>query len=100
MNQEQTLPVGQMQPNPWNRKAFDAQAMQELSQSIKRKGMLEPIIVRKVAEDKYEIASGERRWRAAQLAGQNTVPCRLQELADEDVQDMNLISNIQREDIS
>ena len=100
MNQaEATLPVQQLQPNPWNRKTFDAQGLQELSENLKTKGIIEPLIVRKVGESQYQIASGERRWRAALQAGINEAPCRVLELTDEDVQDMNLIANIQREDI-
>src|SRR5205807_2465933 len=98
--QVESLPVQLLQPNPWNRKTFDAIGLQELSDSVKSKGILEPLIVRKLDEGKYQIASGERRWRAAQLAGLKEVPCRVDSLTDEDVQDVNLVSNIQREDIS
>ena len=100
MNQETVmLPLQQLQGNRWNRKSFDSQAIQELSDSIKIKNVLEPLIVRKLEEGKYEIASGERRWKASMLAGLTEVPCLVQALTDEDVQDLNLICNIQREDI-
>jgi len=97
--QEMMVPVQQLQANPWNRKTFDLQGMQELTDSVKSKGILEPLIVRKMQDGKYEIASGERRWRAAMHAGLKEVPCRDMVLTDEDVQDLNLIANIQREDI-
>jgi ParB family chromosome partitioning protein len=100
MDQEQvTLPLPKLHPNPWNRKSFDDQGLLELSSSIKAKGILEPLIVRSLPDGSYEIASGERRSKAAQMAGLTDVPCLVKELTDQDVQEMNLISNIQREDI-
>jgi ParB family transcriptional regulator, chromosome partitioning protein len=101
MNREQvSLPLQQLKPNRWNRKTFDSQGLLELSESIKQKGILEPLIVRKLDDGTYEIASGDRRSKAAHMAGLTEAPCLVQELKDEDVQDMNLISNIQREDLS
>ena len=101
MNQEQvTLPLPKLHPNRWNRKNFDDKGLVELSNSIKEKGVLEPLIVRAMPDESYEIVSGGRRWVAAHMAGYTEVPCIVKDLKDDDVQDMNLVCNIQREDIS
>ena len=100
MNQEHvSLPLAKMQSNRWNRKSFDERSLLELSGSIKIKGLIEPLIVRLLADGRYEIVSGERRWKAAQMAGLTEVPCLIREFTDDEVQDLNLVCNIQREDI-
>jgi len=101
MDQEQVLlPLPKLQANPWNRKNFDDKGLAELSNSIKEKGVLEPLIVRALPDESYEIVSGGRRFIAAHMAGLTEVPCLVKKLADDDVRDMNLVCNIQREDIS
>src|SRR5207302_5712524 len=95
----QTLPLDQIKPNPWNRKYFDAAAMQELVSSIRTGGIHEPLIVRP-NNGGYEIASGNRRWLAAKEAGLTEVPCCVQGLSDEQVAEMDIVDNIQREDIA
>ncbi len=87
---------GQYQP----RRDMDPQALEELSQSIKNQGIMQPIVVRPVSKNKYEIIAGERRWRASQLAGLDKVPCVIREVADEAAIAMALIENIQREDLN
>lgn len=92
---EQLLP-GQYQP----RKQFAAEALQELADSIKVQGVVQPIIVRLISTDKYEIIAGERRWRAAQLAGLDKVPVVIRQADSQATLAMALIENIQREDLN
>jgi len=95
----QRILVDQLHPNQWNRKQFDPQQMEELVQSIKSKGVDVSLIVRPLAAGGYEIADGERRWLAAQKAGLKDVPCEVRNLTDEQVAEMDILVNIQREEI-
>jgi ParB family chromosome partitioning protein len=93
------LPIDKIKPNKTQpRKIFDEQALQELSESIKAKGVLQPIVVRKLG-DAYEIVAGERRWRAASLAGVQEMPAIVKELSDVEALQIALIENIQRRDL-
>ncbi len=89
------LKPGRYQP----RKVFDETALQELADSIKAQGIIQPIVVRSM-NNGYEIIAGERRWRAAQLAGLHEVPVIVKELSDEAALAMSLIENIQRKDLN
>jgi ParB family transcriptional regulator, chromosome partitioning protein len=96
-----TLPVGQLQPGKYQpRTRMDQDSLQQLADSIKAQGIMQPILVRPLDIDKYEIIAGERRWRAAQLAGLTEVPALVREIADEAALAMALIENIQREDLN
>jgi ParB family chromosome partitioning protein len=90
------LQRGKFQP----RKHFDAEKLQELAHSIQRQGIIEPIIVREIGANQFEIIAGERRWRASQLAGLDSVRCEIRQLCDDDVASMTIIENIQREDLN
>ena len=90
------LQRGQYQP----RREFNSESLQELADSIASQGLIQPIVVREIAQNKYEIIAGERRWRAAQLAGLDTVPAILRELSDQSTIAVALIENIQREDLN
>jgi ParB family chromosome partitioning protein len=97
----QTLPItwlsaGKYQP----RRRFDDEAIAELSASIKTRGILQPILVRPIGTDRYEIVAGERRWRAAQKAGLHEVPVLIQALPDDAAAEIALIENLQRQDLS
>lgn len=97
----QQLPVewlsrGRYQP----RRDMDPEALQELADSIKAQGILQPIVVRKMADKSYEIVAGERRWRAAQLAQLDSVPALVRDISDESAIALALIENIQREDLN
>ena len=81
------------------RKTFDPKSLENLKESIEEHGILQPILIRK-AQDKYEIIAGERRFRAAKLAGLTKVPVLLRELDDNSVDEISLIENIQREDLN
>ncbi len=95
------VPLDNLRPNPWNRKGFDSGALAELAASIKANGVIEALNVRPLGgSGEYEICSGNRRWLAARQAGLETVPCRIQNMDDDNVQAMNLVANIQREEIS
>lgn len=95
------LPIEQLQRSPYQpRQDMDPEALQELSDSIKTQGIIQPIIVRPAENNRYEIIAGERRWRASQLAGLDEVPALIRELSDEDTMAMALIENIQREDLN
>ncbi|MCB9072664.1 MAG: ParB/RepB/Spo0J family partition protein [Bdellovibrionaceae bacterium] len=82
------------------RKDFDAEKISELAASIKEQGILQPIVARKIGEGNYEIIAGERRWRAAQVAGLKEIPVILKEADDKQVREWALIENIQREDLN
>lgn len=79
---------------------FNEAALEELSLSIKEKGLLQPILVRETGPDKYQIVAGERRWRAAQQAGIHEVPVVVRELTDAEVLEVAIVENIQREDLT
>ena len=96
-----TLPIEQLQPGRYQpRTAMDPDKLRELSESIRAQGLIQPIVVRAIARDRYEIIAGERRWRAAQLAELRDVPVVLRDVDDRAVIAMALIENIQREDLS
>ncbi|MGE4133222.1 MAG: ParB/RepB/Spo0J family partition protein [Bdellovibrionales bacterium] len=82
------------------RKIFSKEALQELSQSIAEKGIIQPILVRRTKDDQFEIIAGERRWRAAQLAGLKEVPAIIRETEEQEVLELALIENIQRENLN
>lgn len=95
------LSIDQVEADPNQpRRDFDAEALQALADSIQSQGLLQPIVVNKLGNDRYRIVAGERRWRAAKLAGLKEVPCLIRELEDEDVLQISLIENIQREDLN
>ncbi|UCD83735.1 MAG: ParB/RepB/Spo0J family partition protein [Deltaproteobacteria bacterium] len=92
--------VEQIRPNQFQpRRNFDDQATAELAASIKEKGLLQPLVVRRL-EKGYELIAGERRWRAAQLAGLGEVPVVVKEVNDSELLEMALVENIQREDLN
>ena len=100
-----TLNVAQLQPGKYQPRSYmDDAALQTLADSIKLQGIMQPILVRQInsesAADKYEIIAGERRWRASQIAGIDTVPVLVREIADESALAMALIENIQRENLN
>jgi ParB family chromosome partitioning protein len=90
------LVAGRFQP----RKYFDAESLKDLSESIREHGILQPLVVRKVAEDQFELIAGERRMRAARLAGLKTVPVVIVEISDDKARQIALIENLQREDLN
>ncbi len=95
------IDIGQIEPNPNQpRREFDEAALQELAASIKELGIIQPITLHKVEGGKYQIIAGERRWRASQLAGLKTVPAYIVTVDDENVMEMALVENIQREDLN
>lgn len=97
----QTLPVEFLQRGKYQpRRDMDPEKLKELSDSIAAQGIIQPIIVRRIADDKYEIIAGERRWRAAQLADLRDVPVVIKDIDDRSVMAIALIENIQREDLS
>jgi ParB family chromosome partitioning protein len=79
---------------------FDEAALQELADSIKAQGVMQPIVVRSIGGDRYEIVAGERRWRASQLAALDTIPAIVRDISDETAIAMALIENIQRENLN
>lgn len=82
------------------RKTFDQGTLLELAMSIRERGVLEPIVVRPIADGRYEIVMGERRWRASQMAGLTHIPAIIRELSDEDASTDALLENFQREDLN
>lgn len=95
------LPVEQLQRGRYQpRRDMDQASLQELADSIRAQGVMQPIVVRPVAGGRYEIIAGERRWRATQLAGLASIPVVVREVSDEAAIAMALIENIQREDLN
>lgn len=94
------VPILKVEPNPDQpRRQFDEDSLQELADSIKQYGILQPLIVKK-HENFYEIIAGERRWRAAKLAGLKEVPVLIRDYAENEIVEIALIENIQREDLN
>jgi ParB family chromosome partitioning protein len=95
------IAIAQIEPNPDQpRREFDPEALQELAESIKAMGIIAPITLRKVSDDRYQIIAGERRWRASQIAGLTAIPAYIRTVEDENVMEMALVENIQREDLN
>ncbi len=96
-----TLATASIEPGRYQpRQRFDAEPLEELAASIRAQGLIQPVVVRAIARDRYELIAGERRWRAAQLAGLEEIPALVKTVADQAVVAMALIENIQREDLS
>jgi ParB family chromosome partitioning protein len=101
VNPSHTLPIEFMQRGKFQpRKDMNPEKLQELADSIKAQGIIQPIVVRKIGDDKYEIVAGERRWRAAQLAGLQQVPVVIKDIDDRTTMAIALIENIQRQDLN
>jgi len=100
-DQLKQLPVEAIRPGRFQpRSVFDADKLEELASSIRAQGVVQPIVVREVANGEYELIAGERRWRAAQLATLDTIPAVVRDVPDEAAVAMALIENIQREDLN
>ena len=94
------IPVDLIEPNPYQpRMTFDQEALDELADSIRTLGLIQPITVRKVAEGKYQIISGERRFRASRLAGMDMIPAYIRDANDQGMLEMAIVENIQRENL-
>jgi ParB family chromosome partitioning protein len=95
------LPIGQIQRGKYQpRRDMNPEALEELASSIRAQGVIQPIVVRHLTGGKYEIVAGERRWRAAQIAGLNEIPAVVREIPDEAAVAIALIENIQRESLN
>lgn len=95
------IAIAQIEPNPNQpRREFDEEALQELANSIREVGIIQPVTLRQVADGRYQIIAGERRWRASQLAGLTAIPAYIRTVEDENVMEMALVENIQREDLN
>lgn len=96
------VPIEQLKPNPYQpRKLFEKDALEELAQSIRTKGILQPLLVRRAKDGQgYEIIAGERRWRASQIAKLHALPVVIKEISDRDAVEIGLIENLQREDLN
>lgn len=95
------IPLDQIEPNANQpRSLFDDDKLQELANSIREIGIIQPITLRQTAENRFQIIAGERRWRASQMAGLKTIPAYIRTINDQDVMEMALVENIQREDLN
>lgn len=98
---ENELPINEIIPNrDQPRKTFDEAAIEELAQSIKQHGVLQPLLVRPIPSGGYQLVAGERRWRACRIAGLNKVPVVIKELTDTETMEIAIIENLQREDLN
>ncbi len=94
------IPVDMIEPNPFQpRMSFDPEALQELAESIRSFGLIQPITVRKSAGDKFQIISGERRYRACRLVGMEMIPAYIRDASDQGMLEMAIVENIQRENL-
>ena len=94
------IPVDLIEPNPFQpRKSFDAEALEELAESIRTFGLIQPLTVRAKSNGKYQIISGERRYRSARLAGLEMVPAYIRDASDQGMLEMAIVENIQRENL-
>jgi len=97
---QKLIPIDEIVPNPNQpRRRFSEEELKELAESIKEFGVLQPIIVRE-KDGKYEIVAGERRWRAAKMAGLSRIPAVVKEVSDEEMMILSLVENLQREDLN
>jgi len=95
------VPLSLVSPNPFQpRRAFDETELEELANSVKTKGVLQPVLVRKLGDGGYELIAGERRWRAAKLAGLKKIPAIVRPATDAEAMEMALIENLQRKDLN
>ena len=95
------IPLSQIEANPNQpRREFDPEALQELANSIRELGIITPITLRQVDTNRFQIIAGERRWRASQMVGLQSIPAYIRTINDENVMEMALVENIQREDLN
>jgi ParB family transcriptional regulator, chromosome partitioning protein len=95
------IAIDEIEPNPNQpRREFDLNALKDLAQSIRQIGIIQPITLRQVATNKFQIIAGERRWRASQIAGLRAIPAYIRTIDDENIMEMALVENIQREDLN
>lgn len=95
------LPIQSIQPGKYQpRTALDEDTLQELADSIKNQGLLQPVVVREIAKETYELIAGERRWRACQIANMSEIPAILRQVDDETAMALALIENLQRDDLN
>ncbi len=100
-NNYQIISINHITPGKYQpRRMFDHVQLDELANSIKQNGVIQPIVVRKIVDNKYEIIAGERRWRASTLAGLETIPAIIRVFSDEEALAVSLIENIQRQDLN
>lgn len=96
-----TLNINEIEPNRSQpRKVFDETALEELARSIEQNGVIQPLLVRPMADGSYQLIAGERRWRASRMAGLTEVPVTIREMTDEEADVFALIENLQREDLN
>ncbi len=94
------IPIDELRPNPYQpRKTFDEEALRELADSIEEHGVFQPIIVKRSIKG-YEIIAGERRFRASKMAGKSTIPAIVRDFSDEEMMEIALLENLQREDLN
>jgi ParB family chromosome partitioning protein len=95
------IPLAQIEANPNQpRREFDPEALQELATSIREIGIIQPITLRQIDDNRFQIIAGERRWRASQIAGLTAIPAYIRTISDESIMEMALVENIQREDLN
>ena len=95
------IPLAQIEANPNQpRRDFDPDALQELATSIREIGIIQPITLRQIDDNRFQIIAGERRWRASQIAGLTAIPAYIRTISDESIMEMALVENIQREDLN
>lgn len=93
--------IDEIEPNPYQpREEFDRDSLQELGNSIREKGLIQPVTLRQVEPQKYQLVAGERRWRAAKIAGLKSIPAVINDYTDRQMMEIALVENLQREDLN
>ncbi|WP_426125719.1 ParB/RepB/Spo0J family partition protein [Pararhizobium sp. PWRC1-1] len=101
VNADRRIPIEFVARNPRNpRRTFDEAELQDLASSIRQHGIVQPVVVRTIAEERYEIIAGERRWRAAQLAGFTDIPVIVRDVDDRTALEIAIVENVQRSDLN
>ena len=101
VNADRRIPIEFVARNPRNpRRSFDEAELQDLASSIRQHGIVQPVVVRTIADERYEIIAGERRWRAAQLAGFTDIPVIVRDVDDRTALEIAIVENVQRSDLN
>src|SRR5215831_13553622 len=97
----QEIPVDNIDPNPYQtRRRINETALQELTESIRASGVVQPVVLRPIANGRYQLVAGERRWHASKRAGKTTIPAVVRQISNEQAMEITIIENLQREDLN
>ena len=97
----QEIPVESIDPNPYQtRRRINETALEELTESIRASGVVQPVVLRPIANGRFQLVAGERRWHASKRAGKTTIPAVVRQISNEQAMEITIIENLQREDLN